>query len=95
MSDYKTSKTGITVVEGVEIDISVEGDEEVAEKVLLDLTERAGIIAAAWDFETPPSDLPADLDTLTMGENRYAPPFSVAWDRVFEADEDEEGDADE
>jgi hypothetical protein len=90
--DYETASTRITVVEGVEVDLSVRGDEKRAEKVLIDLKERLAVLAAAFDHETPPGDLPDDLAALTEEDNRYTPPMSVAWDRVFtdETDDDDE-----
>jgi hypothetical protein len=82
--EFKTTTTGIAVVEGVEVDVTVRGDEDRAEKVLMDLKERIGVLAAAYDHETPPADLPDDLGDL--GDRRYTPPMSVAWGRVFEDD---------
>jgi len=91
---YEATTTGITVVEGVEVDITVRGDEDRAEKTLLNLKERAGRLGAAFEAEVPPDDLPDDLN---KDYPRYAAPVSVAWDRVFEDDEqgDEQNDEQE
>jgi hypothetical protein len=79
---YEATTTEITVVEGVEVDITVRGDEDRAEKVLLDLKERLGILGAAYDAEVPP-------DALGDVPEEFVPPMSVAWDRVFDYDPDE------
>ena len=90
MSDeFQATTEGISVVEGVEVDVTVRGDEDRASKVLIDLKARLGVLAAAFDHEIPPGRLPEDLGTLTEDENRYTPPVSVAWGRVL-ADEDDE-----
>jgi hypothetical protein len=70
---------GITAVGGVEVDISVSGEEDRANKVVTDLKERLGILGAAYATETPPDE----LDDIPQ---EYTPPMSVAWDRVFEGD---------
>jgi hypothetical protein len=78
--DYEVTTTGISVVEGVEVDVTVRGDEDRAGMVLIDLKERLAVLAAAYDHQTPPADLPDDLGDL--GE-RYKPPMSVVWDRTL------------
>lgn len=82
-SDYNATTEGITAVEDVEVDITVRGDQDRADKVLMDLKERIGVLAVAFDSETPPDD----VDEIPA---EYIPMMTVAWDRVFE---DEEGDA--
>ena len=82
----ETTTEGITVVDGVEIDISVRGDADRAHKVMIDLKERLGRLAAAYEEETPPSELPEDL-TETHPEK--TPMMTVAWERVFNGDTDE------
>lgn len=78
MSDgYRASTTGITVVDGVEVDIEVRGDEDKAEKVLMDLQERLGVVATAFDTETPPENIGRVPD-------EYRPMMTVAWTRLFD-----------
>lgn len=79
---YEAKTVDISAIDGVKIDITVRGDEERAEKALMDLKERIGVIAAAYDAETPPSE----LDDIP---NEYVPLMSVAWGRVFEGEEGE------
>ena len=73
---YEATTEEIAVLDGVEVDITVRGDEDKAEKALLDLKERLGVLAAAYDAETPPEQ----LDEVP---NEYRPLMSVAWDQVF------------
>lgn len=85
MSDeYSATTLGIGVIDGVSVDITVSGDEDKAEKVLMDLKERAGRLAAAFEDETPPDELPDDLGKEHPDK---VPPMTVAWDRIFEEDE--------
>lgn len=75
--NYRAATNEITVVEGVEVDIEVRGDEDKAEKVLMDVKERLGLLGAAFNEERPPEDfdeVPAE----------FAPMMSVAWGRVFD-----------
>jgi len=78
MTKLKTS--GITVVDGVEVDIEVRGDEDKAEKTLMDLKARLSELGAAFEYEKPPSE----FDEIPT---EYRAPMSVAWDRVFEVEE--------
>lgn len=82
-SDYNATTEGIAAVEGVEVDITVRGDQDRADKVLADLKERIGVLAVAYNSETPPED----IDEIPA---EYIPMMTVAWDRVFD---DEEGDS--
>jgi len=75
---YEATTEEITVVEGVSVDVTVRGDEDRAEKVLMDLKDRLGFLGAAFETETPPDAL--NRDDLP---ERFAPPMSVAWDRVL------------
>lgn len=81
--EYNARTTGITVVDGVEVNVEVSGDEDRAEKVLMDLKERLGRLGAAIDAQTPPDELPDDLGNDHPGK---VPPMTVAWDRIFEDD---------
>ncbi len=73
---YEATTEGISVIDGVEIDITVRGDEKKAEKALMDLKERCGRIAQAYDEQTPPDELEPDVE--------YLPLMTVDWDGVFE-----------
>lgn len=86
-NNYESTAKEITAVDGVEVDITVRGDEDRAEKVMMDLKERMGVLAAAFDHETPPEELPDDLNELGNG---YVPFMTVAWERVFEGDGDDD-----
>lgn len=87
MSDgeYRATTTGIAVVGGVEVDITVRGNEDRAEKVLMDLNARLGRLGAAFEGETPPSEIQEVPD-------EYTPPMTVAWGRVFEESDDQQTD---
>ena len=77
MNDYSATTNGILVVDGVKVDISVQGDEDKAEKVMMDLKDRLGWIATAYEEGVPPEELedrPAE----------YTPLMSVNWDKVFD-----------
>lgn len=73
---YRGMTEDITIVDGVEVDITVRGDEDRAEKVLMDLKERLGVIGAAYDQETPPDELEAI-------PSKFQPPMRVAWEHVL------------
>lgn len=77
---YHATTEGVAAVDGVEVDITVRGNEDKAEKVMMDLKERMGRLGAAFERDTPPSELPE-----YVGE-KYTPLMTVAWDRVFDAD---------
>lgn len=81
MSGYEAATEGVTIVDGVEVDITVRGEEDKAEKTLMDLKERLGRIGAAYANETPPSELGANLD------NKYLPLMTVDWEGVFSDDD--------
>lgn len=68
---------GVTAVDGVTVNIVVEGDEDRAEKVVMDLKERLGRLGAAYEMETPPDE----LDDIPP---EYVPVMAVAWGRVFD-----------
>jgi hypothetical protein len=77
MSDeYRASVTAITVVDGVEVDVTVRGDEDRAEKVLMDLKERLGVLGYAYESQTPPED-------LTDIPSEYRPLMTPAWGRLL------------
>lgn len=80
--EYQATTEGIAVVGGVEVDITVRGDEDRAEKVLMDMKERLGLLGAAFEGQTPPGDIEEVPD-------EYVPPMTVAWDRVFGEADDE------
>jgi hypothetical protein len=80
--EYQSRISEITVVDGVEVDIEVRGDERRAETVLMDLKDRLGWVAEAYEQETPPSE----LDECTSVNT---PPIRVSWERVFAEDNDE------
>jgi len=89
---YEVATEAITVVEGVEVDVRVRdtgAGERRADKVLIDLKERLGVLAAAYDAKTPPDDLDKVPDEFVPDEipDEYVPAMTVAWDRVFEDDE--------
>ena len=69
------------MVDGVEVDIEVRGDEDRAEKALVDLKNRLGWIAEAYEQETPPEQLDGRSSENT-------PIMSVDWAGVF-GDDDE------
>jgi len=73
----KVSSVGMTAIDGVEVDISVRGEEDRAEKVLMDLKERVGRLGAAYETETPPNELKDE-------HAEYVPMMTVAWTKVFE-----------
>jgi len=74
---YEATVEEITAVDGVEVDVTVRGDEDKAEKVLMDIKERIGVLGYCFEVETPPSeveDVPDD----------YRPLMTPAWDRIFD-----------
>jgi len=71
--------TAETAIDGVEVDITIRGDEHRADTVLKDLRERLGRLAAAFDTQTPPDEIDAVPD-------EYTPSIGVSWDRVFKRD---------
>jgi len=85
---YSARTEAITVVDGMEIDIEVRqlrgGDEERCEKVLMDLKDRLGLVAQAFEDETPPSEI-TDRDPAKV------PMMTVAWGRLFSEDEQVDG----
>jgi len=85
MSNYNATMSEATVVDGVEVTVTVEdvgGGECKSDHVLLDLQERLGIIQTAYEQETPPSEL-GDIP------DEYLPMMTVAWDRLFSDEENE------
>ena len=83
MTRFET--TGYTVVDGVEVDITIEGDEDRGEEVLMDLKERMGCLAAAYDTQTPP-------DRIEDVSHEFMPIITMDWDSKFghtEEDADE------
>lgn len=84
---YETTTDQITVVDGVEVDVTVRdtgGGERKADHVSRDLKERLGVLAAAFDSETPPDDI-EDVP----GE--YTPMMTNAWGRIFGDDDADTG----
>jgi hypothetical protein len=79
--EYNARVEDITVIDGVEIDIEVRGDEDRAETALMDLKDHLGWIAEAYDQETPPEQLDDRASENT-------PLMSVDWAGVF-GDEDD------
>lgn len=77
---YEATVEGITALDGVSVDVTVRGNEEKAEKVMMDLKERVGILGAAYDKQTPPDQ----LDEVPVD---YIPIMTVAWDQVFEVEQ--------
>jgi len=75
----KVSSEGIQVVDGVTVDITVRGNEDVAEKVMIDLTDRLGWIAEAYDTGVPP-------DELTERDPENTPPMRVGWREYLSED---------
>jgi len=73
---YNATTEGITAVDGVEVDITVRGDEDKAQKVLMDLKEHMGLLGYAFESEIPP-------DEIDDVPSEYMPIMSVAWDGVF------------
>lgn len=81
---YQIQRTGVEVVEGVEVDLTLRdagAGERTVDQIEMDLLERLCRLAWAFEEETPPDDLPDDLP------DEFTPPMSVAWERVFSADE--------
>ena len=77
--DYNAKTKGIRAVNGVEVDIEVRGNEDRAEKVMMDLKERLGRLGAAYDEGKAP-------DKLEDIPPEYKPIFTINWSEVF-ADE--------
>lgn len=73
----KIETTGMMVVDGVTVDISIEGEEDKAEKTMLHLKEQLGLLAAAYNEQKPPGE----FDTTPV---EYRFPMTVAWERYFE-----------
>jgi len=73
---YEATCTGITVLEGVEIDITVSGNEKKAEKAMMELKEHTGRIQAAFEQEQPPLE-------FERAPPEYLPLMTVDWDLVF------------
>ena len=76
---YYTDTTCITVVDGVEVDVTVRdagAGERKADQVTMDLKERLGVLQTAYETETPP-------DELTEIPSENTPPMTVAWGRLF------------
>ena len=76
---YYVESTIITVVDGVEVDITVRdagGGERKVDQVGMDLKERLGVLQTAYQTETPP-------DELTEIPSENTPPMTVAWGRLF------------
>jgi hypothetical protein len=83
--DYSVRVEGIEVVDGVEVDIEVRGDEDRAENVLLDLKDRLGYIAHAYDIQQHP-------DAIVNRPEDKRPLMTVDWGQVMgfkETDADE------
>lgn len=79
--EYSARTEEITVVDGVKVDIEVCGNEDRAEKVLMDLKNRLGWIAEAYDEEVPP-------DHLDERSWENTAPMTVNWDHVFDEQDD-------
>ena len=75
-SEYHSTVEGINVIDGVKVDITVRGDEDKAEKTLMELKDRCGRIAAAYDEQKPPSE----FEHTPVG---YMPLMVVDWESVF------------
>jgi len=71
----KLEVEGISVVEGVEIDITVEGSENRANKTLQELKTHCGRIGQAFEDETPPMDVAQSPE--------YMPLMVVDWGAEF------------
>jgi len=71
----------IEAIDGVSVDIEVEGEEDTAEKVMMELKDYIGWIAEAYDQEVPPGDLETRSD-------EHTPLMGVNWDAVFDTDGD-------
>jgi len=83
-SHYTAATKEATVIDGVEVSITVEdvgGDERKADQVLMDLQERIGILQTAYEKEVPPSELD-DVPT------DYTPMMAVSWESVFESEDE-------
>jgi len=83
MSEYQATTREIEIVRGVSVDITVRGDEDKSEKVMMDLKDRLGYIAEAYETETPP-------DKINDRSAKNSPLMTVAWDRVLEPEDDNE-----
>lgn len=79
--EYSARTEEITVVDGVEVDIEVRGDENRAEKVLIELKDQLGWVAEAYDEETPP-------DKLDARSFENTPPMGVNWGDMFGEQDD-------
>lgn len=90
---YQTQRTGIAIVPGVEVDLTLRATDEGADAerrvdhVETDLLERLCRLAWAYDEEADPDELPDDLP------DEFTPPMSVAWERVFSEENEEEANA--
>jgi hypothetical protein len=83
--DYMATVKEISAVDGVEVDIIVRGDEDRADKVLMDLKDRLGWIGAAYEIEVPP-------DWMDDRPDEYTPLMSVNWARVFGVEDSDDPD---
>jgi len=81
---YEVDREGITVVEGVEVDLSVRdagAGERTVDRTILELTTHCGRIAATLEHDVAPTE----FDELP---DKYLPPATVAWNRVLDTDTD-------
>jgi hypothetical protein len=67
----------ITAVEGVEIDFTIRGDEETANRVNIELKDHIGRIQDAFENEVPPTELSND-------ERENVPLMTVDWESIFD-----------
>ena len=79
MTGYTTTTEKATVVNGLEISITIKdvgAGERKADQVHMDIYERLGKLQAAYEAETPP-------DELESIPSEYVPTLTIAWDNVF------------
>ena len=81
MQEYQARTTEITIVDGVSVDITVSGDESRSEKVLMDLKDRLGWIGAAYDQETP-------ISQIDERPSDFRPLMTVNWESVFSPEDE-------
>lgn len=76
---YKATTKGVSVVDGVKVDITVRdtgAGEDKAEKVMMELKTHMGRIQSAYEQEADP------VDTEFQAENM--PLMMVNWESVFD-----------
>lgn len=86
---YCVSSGKMTAIEGAEVEVTVRDTgvgERTADKILMGLKQDVGVLAAAFDAETPPDD----LDEVPA---EYVPLMVVNWEGYFSDGGSEEGSA--